>query len=111
MALTALLFPPRQQIPPDQLVQIAVQHAIDIADLDPRAQVLHHAVRLQHIRTDLRAEVDVELRIFNVLGLCALLLQLVFVEPRAQNAHRLLAVLVLRALVLAGDHNARSEYA
>ena len=35
----------------------------------------------------------------------ALLLQFVFVEARAQNAHRLLAVLVLRALVLAGDHD------
>ena len=32
----------------------------------------------------------------------ALLLQLVLVQPRAQDAHRLLAVLVLRALVLAG---------
>ena len=37
----------------------------------------------------------------------ALLLQLVLVEARAQDAHRLLAVLVLRALVLAGDHDAR----
>jgi len=35
--LTPLLLPPQLQIPPNQLVQVIVQHAVQVADLDARA--------------------------------------------------------------------------
>src|ERR1019366_235350 len=105
--LRPLLFPSQLQIRPDQLVQIPVEHAIDIANLDSRPQVFHHAIGLQHVRADLRPEVNVEFGIFDAFGYRALLLQFVLVKPRTEDAHGALAVLVLRTLVLAGDYASR----
>ena len=66
--LSLLLFPSCQKIRSNQLIQIAIEHAIDIANLHARAQVLHHAIRLQDVGADLRAEVDLELGVFDLLA-------------------------------------------
>src|SRR5271165_782556 len=100
--LIPLFVPSCQQIRPHQLVQIPIEHAVHVADLLARAQVFHHSIRLQNVRADLRAEIDVEFGILDVFADGLLLLQLEFVDARAENAHRLFFVLVLRALVLAG---------
>ena len=63
--------------------------------------IFDHAVRLQHVRADLRSEFDDELRVLNFLGGRALLLHFEFIELGAQHAHGALFVFVLRALVLA----------
>src|SRR5215211_272758 len=85
----------------DEAVQVAVEHAVGAADLEVRAVVLDHRVRVQDVGADLRAEVD-------ILRLAALardlLLALALLEldqPRAQHRHRGRAVRRLRALVLA----------
>ena len=87
-------------------LEVSVEHLVHVAYFHFGAVVLGHAVGLQDVRADLRAEVDVELGVFELLGFGALLFELVFVEARAQHLHRLLAVLVLRALVLALHHDA-----
>ena len=47
----------RRSLPPevrlDESVDVAVEHAVHVADLEAAAQVLHHLVRLQHVGTDL----------------------------------------------------------
>jgi hypothetical protein len=55
------------QVAADKRVKVAVEYSVYIAYLDPRAQVFGDAVGLQHIRTDLRAKVDVELGRFTLL--------------------------------------------
>ena len=56
------------QIAADERVQIAVEHRVYVAHLDPRAQVLGNAVGLQHIGANLRTEVDVQLGVFQLLA-------------------------------------------
>ena len=68
--------------------------------------VLHHLVRLKDVAANLAAEGDVALLAADLLQLRLLLLHLQIVEPRLQHLHRARAVLVLRALVLARDHDA-----
>src|SRR5215470_12504150 len=63
MALS--LVSPRQQIRPDKRPQVPIQHAVDIAHLHLGAVILDQPVRMQHIRTYLRAEIDIEFRIFH----------------------------------------------
>ena len=43
----------------DEAVEVAVEHALGVADLEVRAVVLDHRVRVQDVGADLRAEVDV----------------------------------------------------
>src|SRR5512146_2774898 len=95
-----------QQVRAYERLQVAVQHSINIADFCLGAMVLYKAIRRQHIGADLRAEIDVELGVLDFLRGLAFLLQLVFIQLRAQDAHGALAVLVLRTLVLATDHDA-----
>ena len=61
----------------DQRFEIAFQHAIDIAQREPAAQILDHAVRRQHIVADLAAEVDLQLRVFGLARFRALLFEFV----------------------------------
>src|ERR1700736_4791456 len=49
-----LLPPPRQQIGSNERLQIAVQHTVDVSDLRLGPVVFDHAVRLQHVGTNLR---------------------------------------------------------
>lgn len=58
--LSLLLSAARQQIGANKGLQIAVEHAIDIADFDFGAMILDQAVRLQDIGANLRSELDVE---------------------------------------------------
>src|SRR5580698_2182326 len=60
-----------------QSIQVAIQHAIHIADRKLGAMVFHHPIRSQDVAADLAAEIDLELRIFDLLIRHALLLQLV----------------------------------
>src|SRR6185437_2129951 len=96
-------FPAQTQKSSNEHVEIPVQYAIHIAGFDAGAQVFDHAIGLQDIRANLGAEVNLELGVFNFFSDRALLFELVFVEARTQHLHRLLTVLVLRALILAGD--------
>src|SRR6266478_6686322 len=66
VCLRFLLAPPHPQISLHQRPQIAIQHAIHVADLQLRAVILNHAVRLQHIRPDLRTEIDIQFRILDL---------------------------------------------
>ncbi len=70
------------------------------------AQVLDHLVGLQHVAADLVPPANIGLgRRFRVRRFLALL-QLDLVEPRLQHRHRRRTVLVLAALLLAGDDHA-----
>src|SRR5215467_9415910 len=98
--------PPHAQVGPYKRLQITIDHAVNVANFGLGAMILDQAVWLQHIRPDLRAKVDIQLGFFYFLRRLALLLHLEFVEFGAQHAHGALAVLVLRALVLATGDNA-----
>src|SRR6266567_6263357 len=104
-----LLSAPRQQICPDERLQIAVDHAVNVADLQLGAVILDHAVRLQDVGTYLRSEFNVEFRVFNLLRGHPLLLHLEFIELRAQHAHGALAVFVLRTLILTTRDQTRRD--
>src|SRR3990167_9402611 len=42
----------------DEDVDVAVEHAVDVADLLFRAVVLGHLIRMQHVTADMTAEAD-----------------------------------------------------
>src|SRR4051794_25793777 len=48
-----------EQVGADEPVQVALEHALDVADLLVGPVVLDHRVRIEHVGPDLRAEVDV----------------------------------------------------
>src|SRR6266481_125913 len=108
-SLSFLLASTHPQICLHERPQIAIQHAIHVADLQFRTVILDHPVRLQNILPDLRTEINVQFRILNLFRDLALLLQFEFVKLRAQHAHRLLFVLMLRPLILAIGHQARRD--
>src|SRR5580658_5245136 len=97
-------FAPHLQVAADERLEITIEYAVDVADLDARTEVLRHSIRLQNVAANLRAEVDLQLRVFELLARRALLLEFVFIEPRAKHLHGFLFVLMLRALVLASCH-------
>src|SRR5213080_3519108 len=86
-----------EQVGPDQPVEVAVHHRLDVADLEPRPVVLDELVGMKRVRADLTAEGDL------------LLLAGELVEPLFENSHRRVAVAKLRALVLALDDDARRQ--
>src|SRR3546814_3541643 len=73
------------------------------------AQVLHHLVGLQHVGANLVTPADIGLRVGLGLGRRLALLQFVLVEAGAQPGPSLGAVLVLRAVALAGDRYSGQE--
>src|SRR5207244_8020019 len=88
-------------------VEVAVEDRGGVADLVVGPVVLDHRVGVQDVRADLRAEVDVlrlALLARDLLGPLALG---ALGELGAEHRHRRLAVLGLRALVLALHHDAR----
>src|SRR6185312_13214977 len=90
-------------------VEVAVEHAVDVADFDLGAGVLAHLVGLEDVGADLAAEVDVELGVLHLAGGGAFFLELELVEARAQDLHRHVLVFVLGALVLALDDDVGGE--
>ena len=84
----------------DEIVEVAVEHRLGVADLDVGAQVLD-ARLVEHVGADLVAPADVGLGVLELLLRLVPLAQLELVELRLQHRHRLGAVAVLRAVVLA----------
>ena len=90
----------------DEAVDVAVEDSARVAHLEAGAVVLDALGRVERVRADLRAPLDRLLLAAlggEHLGTLSLLL---FEELGAQEAHRGLAVLELRALVLALDDDA-----
>ena len=52
------------EIAADEWLEVAVEDLVDIADFDAGAEVFRHAVGLQDVAANLRAELDVELGVF-----------------------------------------------
>src|SRR5438093_12557575 len=76
----------------DEAVQVAVEHAPDVSDLDAGAVVLHERVRMEDVAPDLvppgrRLVLTAQLRL-----LFLLLLELQLKEARAEDAHGDLAI-------------------
>src|SRR5579862_6446309 len=90
-------------------VKVAVEDVARRAAFDAGAQVLHELVGLKHVGADLMAPADVGFLADEGAGLGLLLLELDLVEARAQHVPARRAVLVLRALGLAGDRDARRQ--
>src|SRR5437899_1252177 len=79
-AYSYFLRPTHRQVRTNEGLQIAIEYAIHIADFFLGPVILHHAVGLQHVGPDLRSEIDVELRVLNLLRCLPLLLQLQLVK-------------------------------
>ena len=76
-----------EQVGAHEVVEVAVEHALDVAHLDAGAQVLDLRVGVQDVGADLRAEVHV-LRLAALAGdLLAALALLLLGELRAQHGH------------------------
>src|ERR1043166_1997258 len=87
----------------DEVVEIAVEHALRVAFLDAGAQVLD-ARLVEHVRADLVTPLDVGLLRRELVLLGHALAQLALVEARFEHRHAFRAVAVLRAIVLALHH-------
>src|SRR5579871_3412086 len=90
-------------------IEIAVEDTARVGGLHVRPQVLDHLIGLQDVGADLVAPADVALGGLDLGRRCFASLQLDLVEPRAQHLPGLLAILMLRALVLAGDRYAGGD--
>src|SRR5690606_40768576 len=88
----------------DERVQLAIHDGVDIAVLELGPVVVHHRVRLEHVRPDLVAPSDVRLGRLPLGASTLLLLQGTLVQPGPEHLHGGRAVLVLRALLLARHH-------
>src|SRR4051812_27806625 len=72
------------QVRLDEHVDVAVEDAIDVADLLFRPVILDHLIRVKDVAADLMAERDFLLRAANLVELRLVLLDLDVVEPRLQ---------------------------
>src|ERR1051325_1970259 len=105
------LFSPRPltEVCVDERLDVAVEHGVRVPHLRPRAVILHHAIGMEDVRPDLVAEAELLLPLGELGHLLVLLLALELVETPLQDLHRHRLVLVLGALVLAGDDDAARE--
>src|ERR1039458_2126432 len=83
------LFPHQESV--HQVLEIAFEDAVDVADGEARAQVLDHAIGRQDVAADLAAEVDGGFGVLDLLLGGAALLHLVFIQTGAQLFHRRVA--------------------
>src|SRR5947208_5981705 len=97
------------QVALDEDVDVAVEHAVDVADLLFRPVILGELIRVQHVAANLAAEADLLLDTADLVELGLVVSHLDVVEPRLQHLHRGIAVAVLRTLVLARHHEARRQ--
>src|SRR4051812_9009778 len=107
--LVTVLLRLRLQIGLDKHVDVAVEHALDVANFHLGALVLRQAVRLKNIGSNLAAESDTKLSVFDRLSLGLLLFPFQFVQSRSKNLHAHFLVLVLRAFVLALGYKSRGQ--
>src|SRR5579872_5168048 len=73
------------QIRLDEAVEVAVEHAIDVADRFLRPVILHELIRVQHVAANLAAEGDLLLRAADLIELRLLFLLLQIVEARLEH--------------------------
>src|SRR5262245_41391157 len=90
----------------DEHVEVAVEHAVDVADLLFGPVIFGELIRMEDVAPNLAAERDLLLRAPDLIELRLVLLELDVVEPRFQDAHRRIAVAMLRPFVLTRDHEA-----
>ena len=75
--------PAMHQVGADEGVEVAVEHAVHVADFELGAVVLDEPVGLQGVGADLVAEADVALGFVEFAGLFLAPLEFVRVEARA----------------------------
>ena len=97
----------RAQVSLDEGVEVAVEDRARVRRLDAGAEVLDHRVGLEHVAADLVAPARLDVLAAQPRHLGLSLLHLALDELGAQNGHRPVAVLVLAALALDGDDDAR----
>src|SRR5829696_6473780 len=90
----------------DEDVDVAVEHAVDVADLLLGPVIFDQLIWVQDVAADLAAEGNLLLGAADLLELRLLLLRLQIVEAGLQHLHCRVAVAVLRPLVLARDDDA-----
>src|SRR5919107_1301055 len=100
---------PVLQVSVDESVEVPVEDPVHVRRLLAGAVVLYELVRVEHVGSDLRTPLDLGLLPALRGDLLLPLLALQLEEPRPQDPHCHLAVLVLAALVLALRHDARGE--
>src|ERR1035441_9707751 len=91
----------------DEWVQIAVHDRRHVAGFDARAQVFHHAIRLEEIAANLVAPGDAAFVPVEPLHCRFLRVHALGVDAREQELHRRGAILVLGPLALRGHDQAR----
>jgi hypothetical protein len=97
------------QVGVDEGVEVAIEHRVGVADLVVGAVILHHPVRVQHVRPNLVAEADLGLALRERVHPLFLFADFELVQARLEELHRRGLVLVLRALVLTRDHDPRGQ--
>ena len=90
-------------------MDIAVHNRLDIPLFVARSMVFCHSVRTEHVRTDLRAPLDIFYVAFHCLRFRLALLNLLFQELGTEHIKAHFLVLQLRAFVLALYHDPRGE--
>src|SRR2546430_3454161 len=101
--------PGPEQVGLDERVEVAIQHGLDVADLEPRPVVLDQLIGLERVRADLAAERDLLLLARELRELLALLLLGDRVQASLEDPHRRVAVPELGALILALADDPRRE--
>ena len=95
------------QISPDERIDLAIHDGLNITRLFVGPMILDHRVRLEYIRTDLAAPLDVLLNTLELSHLSLFFLFFLLKELGTQHLETLLAILQLRTLILALNHDAR----
>jgi hypothetical protein len=94
-AVVAILSDLRPQVGANEAVDVAIQDTTGVARLQVRAQVLHHPVRLEHVRPDLVAPARLDVLALHRGPLRLAPLDLFVEEARHQDLHRHVAIAAL----------------
>src|SRR5208283_1151765 len=98
-----------KQISANERINVAVEHAVDIANAKLGAMVLNQAIGLHDVGANLAAKGNFQLGFVQLVGGIAALLHFHVVEFGAQHLHRKFAVFVLAAFRLARHDNAGGD--
>src|SRR5690606_31675559 len=91
----------------DEIVDLTVEYIAGRRRCRSGPQILYQLVRLKDVAADLMAPADFGLGLVLAQRSCFPLSQFGFVHPSLEHAHRSGAVLVLAAIVLAGNDDPR----